>query len=619
MLFAGREMKAGKFASAVFGTVLFTACVCLSAREDRPSVNSSAKTEPAVTFNRDIAPMVFKYCAPCHRTGEAGPFPLLTYKDTAKLARQIAYITKQRIMPPWLPAPGDYKFQGELKLTDEQIVLFQKWSEEGAPQGAAADLPAAPKFVTGWQLGKPDLILRARKPYTLPATGSDNYWNFIFPADVDKTKWVKSIEIRPGEKRVVHHANILVDRLNSSRAQEKNPGDGFAGMELRIESESFDPDSHLFFWKPGSLPHEEPPGMALRLEPGNDFVLNTHLQPSGKPEVIEPSIGLYFTDQPATKFPILLELQDDRALDIPAGVANFPVNDSFTIPTDVNLLAIYPHAHYLGKELKATAAMPDGNKKTLIFIPRWDLNWQAVFYYQEPVFLPKGTVVSMEYVYDNSEANTANPFHPPQRVKGGNRTTDEMAHLWLQVLPLGTPIEQERARRVIQEAISRHDVERDPNDFGAQYNLAAMLEGRGNLGEALEHYQAAVRLRPNDAIANNGLGAALLAIGKTPEAIGPLEASIAAQPDYFSAHYNLGNALASMGKFPESIVEYQAAVKLNPRDSMAEANLGAALGTVGDLQAAREHLRRALEIDPNNRVASDDLREVESLLAERKK
>ncbi|HMD41943.1 MAG TPA: tetratricopeptide repeat protein [Candidatus Acidoferrum sp.] len=612
-------MKAGKFASAVFGTVLFTACVCLSAREDRPSVNSSAKTEPAVTFNRDIAPMVFKYCAPCHRTGEAGPFPLLTYKDTAKLARQIAYITKQRIMPPWLPAPGDYKFQGELKLTDEQIVLFQKWSEEGAPQGAAADLPAAPKFVTGWQLGKPDLILRARKPYTLPATGSDNYWNFIFPADVDKTKWVKSIEIRPGEKRVVHHANILVDRLNSSRAQEKNPGDGFAGMELRIESESFDPDSHLFFWKPGSLPHEEPPGMALRLEPGNDFVLNTHLQPSGKPEVIEPSIGLYFTDQPATKFPILLELQDDRALDIPAGVANFPVNDSFTIPTDVNLLAIYPHAHYLGKELKATAAMPDGNKKTLIFIPRWDLNWQAVFYYQEPVFLPKGTVVSMEYVYDNSEANTANPFHPPQRVKGGNRTTDEMAHLWLQVLPLGTPIEQERARRVIQEAISRHDVERDPNDFGAQYNLAAMLEGRGNLGEALEHYQAAVRLRPNDAIANNGLGAALLAIGKTPEAIGPLEASIAAQPDYFSAHYNLGNALASMGKFPESIVEYQAAVKLNPRDSMAEANLGAALGTVGDLQAAREHLRRALEIDPNNRVASDDLREVESLLAERKK
>jgi tetratricopeptide (TPR) repeat protein len=390
-------------------------------------------------------------------------------------------------------------------------------------------------------------------------------------------------------------------------------------MELRIESESFDPDSHLFFWKPGSVPHEEPPGMALRLEPGNDFVLNTHLQPSGKPEVIAPSIGLYFTDQPATKFPILLELQDDAALDIPAGVANFPVKDSFTMPADVQLLAIYPHAHYLGKELKAMAVMPDGVKKTLILIPRWDLNWQAVFYYEEPVFLPRGTVVSMEYIYDNSEANTANPFHPPRRVQGGNRTTDEMAHLWLQVLPPGTPTEQERARRVIQEAVSRHDVERDPNDFGAQYNLAAMLQGRGDFSEALEHYEAAVRLRPNDAIANNGLGAVLLAMGKTAEAIGPLQMAIAAQPDYFSAHYNLGNGLASMGKFPESIEQFMTAVKLNPHDSMAETNLGAALSEVGDLKAAREHLQRAVEIDPKNTVAVDDLKEVESLLAEGKK
>lgn len=357
--------------------------------------------------------------------------------------------------------------------------------------------------------------------------------------------------------------------------------------------------------------------MALRLEPGNDFVLNTHLQPSGKPEMIEPSLGLYFTDIPATEFPILLELQDDAALDIPAGVENFPVKDSFAMPTDVNLLAIYPHAHYLGKELKATATMPDGARKTLIFIPRWDLNWQAVFYYEKPVFLPRGTLLSMEYVYDNSEANTANPFHPPQRAHGGNRTTDEMAHLWLQVLPLGTPVEQERARRVIQEAVSRHDAERDPNDFRAQYNLAAMLQGRGDFREALAHYQSAVRLRPNDAIANNGLGGVLLAMGKANEAIEPLRTAIAARPDYFSAHYNLGNALASTGKFPESIEQYQVAVRLNPRDSMAETNLGAALSEVGDLKAAREHLQKALAIDPDNTVAADDLKEVESLLAER--
>jgi len=602
------------------GIVLLMLSVCVTARVESPLSRSSAdeKTQP-VTFNRDIAPIVFQYCSPCHRSGEAGPFPLLTYEDTAKFARQIAFITERRIMPPWLPAPGEFRFQGEMRLSDAQIARFQKWAEEGAPRGDAADLPAAPKFASGWQLGKPDLILRARKPYALAAGGTDNYWNFIFPTQMDGTRWIKAIEIRPGEKRVVHHANILVDRLRSSRAQEKHPGDGFPGMELRIESESFDPDSHLFFWKPGSSPREEPPDMALRLEPGNDFVLNTHLQPSGKPELIEPSIGIYFTDQPATKFPMLLELQNDAALDIPAGAANFQVSDSFTMPTDVDLLAIYPHAHYLGKELRATAKLPGGASRDLIFIARWDLNWQAVFYYAEPVFLPKGAVVSMEYVYNNSEANPSNPFRPPQRIRGGNRTTDEMAHLWLQVLPRGTPAEQDEARRLIQEALSRHDVERDPKDFAAQYNLAAMLQARGEVGEALEHYQAAVHVRPQDAIANNSLGGALLAAGNVQDAISPLKIAVAVQPDYFSAHYNLGNALASLGRFPESIEEFKAAVRLNPSDSMAQANLGAALAETGELSAAKEHLQKAVQLDGQNTLAQENLREVERRLRSDKK
>ena len=598
---------------------LVAAFACVSVRVESFPSRSSSDDKTQVTFNRDIAPIVFRYCSPCHRSGEAGPFPLLRYEDTAKFARQIAIVTQRHIMPPWLPAPGEFRFQGEMRLTDAQIALFKKWAEQGAPRGDAADLPAAPQFTSGWQLGTPDLILRARKPYALAAGGVDNYWNFIFPTQVDGTRWIKAIEIRPGEKRVVHHANILVDRQHSSRALEKHPGDGFPGMELRIESDSFDPDSHLFFWKPGSSPHEEPAGMALRLEPGNDFVLNTHLQPSGKAEWIEPSIGIYFTAQPATKFPMLLELQNDAALDIPAGTANFQVSDSFTMPTDVDLLAIYPHAHYLGKELRATATTPEGTKRDLIFIPRWDLNWQAVFYYAEPVFLPKDTVVSMEYVYDNTEANPSNPFRPPQRVRGGNRTTDEMAHLWLQVLPRGTSAEQEEARRLIQEALSRHDIARDPNDFAAQYNLAAMLQARGDIGEALTHYQAAVRVKPQDAIANNSLGGALLAAGKASDAIVALKIAVAAQPDYFPAHYNLGNALAALGRFPESIEEFKTAVRLNPADSMAQTNLGAALAETGDLSAAKEHLQKALELDGKNTLAQEDLREVENRLAEKKK
>jgi hypothetical protein len=242
----------------------------------------STPTQP-VTFTHDIAPIVFHYCSPCHRPGEAAPFSLLNYQDTAKFAAQIAAITRRRIMPPWLPAPSELKFSGDLRLSDEQIALFQAWAKQGATEGDPHDLPPAPQFVLGWQLGKPDVVLRARKPYQLPARGTDNYWNFIFPTDFKTTRWVRAIEIRPGEKRVVHHANVLIDRLHSSRAQEKHPGDGFPGMELRIESESFDPDSHIFFWKPGSIPHVEPAEMALRLDPPSSSTRTFSLPASPKP------------------------------------------------------------------------------------------------------------------------------------------------------------------------------------------------------------------------------------------------------------------------------------------------------------------------------------------------
>ena len=326
-------------------------------------------TAQQVTFNRDIAPIVFQYCAPCHRPGEAGPFPLLTYSDAKAHARQIAAVTATRFMPPWLPEPQPAKFADELRLSDEEIALVQRWVEQGAAEGAPEDLPPAPKFVPGWQLGQPDKIIEAEKPYTLPASGSDMYWNFIFRTPVDRTRWLKAIEIRPGDKRVIHHANVLVDRNQAARRQESERGAGFTGMELKIESEAFDPDSHFLFWKPGTVPRPGPEGMALRLDKDTDLVLNIHLQPSGKPEKIQPSLGLYFTDKPATLFPVLLQLENDRQLDIPPGEKHFVVTDNFTLPVDVDLLAIYPHAHYLGKDLQALATLPDGSARTLIHIP----------------------------------------------------------------------------------------------------------------------------------------------------------------------------------------------------------------------------------------------------------
>jgi tetratricopeptide (TPR) repeat protein len=520
-------------------------------------------------------------------------------------------------MPPWLPAPQELKFAGEMRLPDSQIDLIQKWLDQGAAEGNPADRPPQPKFTEGWRLGTPDLILKAQKPLILPPEGTDTYWNFIFRLPIEKTRWVKAVEIRPGDKRYVHHANILVDREEESRRREAAPGAGFGGMEIRLESQVFDPDSHLLFWKPGTVPYLEPEGMELRLDKGTDLILNTHLQPSGKTEVIRPSIGLYFASHPATKLPMLLQLENDAKLEIPAGQRNFLVTDDFILPIDVDLLAIYPHAHYLGKDIQALVTLPDGTKKTLIHIPRWNLNWQAVYRYAEPVMLPKGTTVSLRYVYDNSEENPLNPNRPPARVKSGNRSSDEMCHLWLQVLPVNSDPAQGDPRMLLQEALALHNVAKNPADFEAHYNLAAMLQAKGRLDGAMEEYEAALRLRPDDAVANNAMGAALLAASSPDQAAFYLETALKARPDYFDAHYNLGNALASQNDFEGASKQFLLALQARPADANAEANLGSALAEMGKFSEAKSHFERALQIDPGNALARENLSELQRTMNQR--
>ena len=573
-------------------------------------ITQNVAAQAQVTFSRDIAPILYRSCVLCHRAGESAPFPLLAYTDAKSRARQIAVVTRSRFMPPWLPEEGELKFADELRLSADEIARIQAWADQGAPEGDPADLPAKPKFAEGWQLGKPDVIARATKPYALPASGSDNYWNFVFRAPIDRTRWLNAIEIRPGDKRLVHHANVLVDRQQNGRRQEKDPGAGFGGMELTIESEVFDPDSHFLFWKPGSIPYVEPDGMALRLDKDTDLVLNTHLQPSGKPETIQPTLGLYFTDKPATLHPILLQLENDRMLDIPAGDKRFVVTDEFTLPVDVDVLAIYPHAHYLGKDLRAIAKFPDGRSETLIHIPDWNLNWQAVYRYAQPFRLPKGTAISMNFVYDNSADNVRNPNDPPRRVVGGNRSVDEMAHLWLQVLPEPSSQGKNDPRVLIVEAMAQHNLQKNPDDFEAHYNLAALLMGRGEVPQAIEHFEHANRIRPNEPTVNNAFGAALLAVGRTEESIPHLTAALNARPDYFDARYNLGNALASLGDFRGALAQFQAAVRINPEDANAEANLGSAFAETGDLKQAKLHYERALRLNPNHELARENLQQL---------
>jgi tetratricopeptide (TPR) repeat protein/mono/diheme cytochrome c family protein len=563
-----------------------------------------------VTFNRDIAPIVFASCAACHRPGEAGPFSLLTYADVRSHARQIAAVTQQRLMPPWPPEPGKGVFAGERRLTEAQIALIREWVETGGAEGDPADLPPAPRFTEGWQLGEPDLVLTAPAPYPLAAGGPDVFRNLVFEAPVHATRYVRAVEIRIDDRKVAHHANLLVDRTRASRRLDAaDPEVGFAGMELATEAVGFDPDSHFLFWKPGSVPTEEAPGMSWRLDRGTDLVLNLHLRPSGKPELVRPTVGLYFTDRAPTKFPMLLQLEHDGALDIPPAERGFAVTDELTLPVDVDVLAVYPHAHYLGKDVQGLATLPDGTKKWLIHIADWDVNWQAVYRYASPLFLPRGTTITMRWTYDNSEDNPRNPSRPPRQVTAGNRAEDEMGHLWLQVVPRGGEATGRAGdpRIALQEAAMRRRIAKYPGDFAAHYNLGAAFQAEGRLDEAIGEIRTALAIRPDAAAGHTGLGAALLTLGQPDAALAEFERALALRPNDASGHVNLAQALVAQGRLAEAVGHYRDAVRLDPDDAGAQAELGAALQEAGRVDEAILHLREALRIDPDHAIARYNL------------
>src|ERR1017187_9251723 len=269
-----------------------------------------------VTYAKQIGPVLLERCASCHRPGEAAPFPLLTYEDARKHAAQIVRVTALRFMPPWLPIPGHGDFAGAGRLSAEQIAWFASWLKQGTPLGDPAQIPKPPHFPEGWQLGPPDLVLHLRQRFPLKTKPGDVFRNFVLPVNLTETKYVRAMELRPSNKRVVHHANLIVDRARMLRKRDGEDGQpGFEGMEVVTEaSGQFEPDSHFLFWKPGTQAQETPEDMAWKPDPGSDLIVNLHLQPSGKPELVDVDVGLYFARQPPQRFPMLVPLEHDGAI-----------------------------------------------------------------------------------------------------------------------------------------------------------------------------------------------------------------------------------------------------------------------------------------------------------------
>ncbi|MGI8962343.1 MAG: tetratricopeptide repeat protein [Bryobacteraceae bacterium] len=553
-----------------------------------------------VTFSKDIAPIIYGNCASCHRPGESASFSLLSYQDVKRHAAQIAQVTKRRYMPPFLPEPGYGDFIEERRLSDTQIRLIEEWVKAGSPEGSRAEAPPVPEFASEWSLGTPDLVLHVTQPYELKADGAEVFWNFIIPVSITEARWVKAVDIRPSDPRVIHHASIILDRARSARRQAANAS-GFPGMDLTIAENSFDPDGMFLAWKPGSVPIVSSEGMAWRVGPGMDLILNVHLRPSGKAEKVSAAIGLYFTDKPQSKFPLLVELEHDGAIDIPAGDSDYVVTDEFRTPLDINVLAVYPHAHYLGKLLEGYATLPDGSRKWLVRIPNWDLSWQGVFHYKQPILLPRGTVISMRFHYDNSAANVRNTHSPPQRVKGGSHADNEMANLWLQVLPAGGGDQ----RAILQEAVMHRLLEKYPGDFSANFNLGDLLLSQGDAGGAVPYFEAAVKAQPANALAASELGVALASASRMTEAKAQFKRALELDPKFTDARYDLGSAEAAAREWQTAVADFKQVLSERSDDSKTREHLGEALFAWGDEladsgqhDAAVERYREALQYRP---------------------
>jgi Flp pilus assembly protein TadD len=503
-------------------------------------------------------------------------------------------------------APG---FVGERRLSDEEIDVIKRWAETGGPEGRSSDLPASPSGTDGWQLGQPDLVVRSPRAYQLRPGDDDVFRNLVVPVNLPATRYVRAVEFRTGGAPV-HHAVIHIDRTAASRRLDGADGQpGFDGMGAR---DAQDPDGHFLGWAPGRGPLAAPAGMPWILERGTDLVVELHLLPGERSIEVQPTIGLFFADAAPVRRPTFMRL-GSKAIEIPPGARDHAIEDTLVLPVDVELLSVYPHAHYLGKEMTVAARLPNGATTPLLHIKRWTFRWQQDYRYVTPVALPRGTTLAMRFTYDNSAANEDNPHHPPRPVTGGQRSTDEMANLGVQVV---TRSNQDRL--ALGRAIAAHEiaanvagaewlVRHNPEHAANRTFLGASYADAGRVEEAIAHLTHAVRLDPGSANAENELASALLKQNRRTEALVHFRRASALAPTDERFHFNLAKVLAEDGQRAEAATEFAKALSLNPDYSEAHNELGVLLFASSRTDEALPHLRRAVELAPDSEINQSDL------------
>jgi peroxiredoxin len=375
------------------------------------------------TYSDAVAAILQKNCVECHRRGQVAPFALETYAQASKRADDIAAVAEDRKMPPWMAAAQAFPaFKHNRSLNDADIATLTAWAAGGAPEGDPANVPPPPSFASDWALGTPDLVVELPTDYAVPADGNDIYRCFVIPTHLTEDRYVAAVEYQPGNRRVVHHIIAYVDTSGQARkkdAEDDGPGyTCFGGPRIEIHGD-------LGGWAPGNEPSRLPDGVGRLLPANADVVVQVHYHPSGKPETDRSRLGIHFSRTPV-KQTMHWSLAGKFDLKIPPGAPNHEALAEWRIPVDVEALAVTPHMHLLGRDMRMWVTFPDGRDQDLINIPDWDFFWQNTYYFETPLTLPKGTVVKVKAHFDNSEANPHNPNKPPKEVKFGEGTTDEM-------------------------------------------------------------------------------------------------------------------------------------------------------------------------------------------------
>lgn len=367
---------------------------------------ATKETNP-VTFSKDIAPLFYKHCAECHRAGEIGPMSLMTYKEVRPWARAIREKVLTREMPPWHADPQYGAFSNDRRLSQPDINTIVAWVDQGAPEGNPQDLPPAPPFIAGWNIGQPDMIFYLPKKYPVPATGVIDYQYFTVPTHFKEDRWVQAAEIRPDQRAVVHHIIVFVQTGDKAKAE---------GQRL------------LVGYAPGEQPAILPKGLARKIPAGASLLFQVHYTPNGTATEDRSYVGLIFAKEPPKKQLLTRPIMNQDFV-IPPGDPNYTVESSYTFKADAHIHSLMPHMHWRGKDFQFRVTYPDGTSKIILSVPKYSFAWQSIYNLKEPVPAPKGTRVDCLAHFDNSKKNKYNP-DPTKEVRWGDQTWEEMMIGW---------------------------------------------------------------------------------------------------------------------------------------------------------------------------------------------